>query len=897
MESVNSRRVRGYELNEEKLNLYRSLFETRSDVYAIQTSESSGKIKYSPSKKGNRYYSPDLTTYRWHLEGKRAIGSYLPIPQDNDLPKTPFICLDFDHENFNPPEELKKTIYRLTEACQINEIPVYIEISRSGRGYHVWFFFNNKVYAWKARRIAKKLLEVARIDPAKVEIFPKQDTLGGLDKGLGNLIALPLDGKLVKQNKTVFVDPSNLIPVLDQWGLLKNIRRLDEEELDDLAREWRMDLVPPEKKSKQSYDGDLTEQTDQPGIEKIISRCSFIQWCKDNQSKQSEPLWYAMVSNLARFKKGKEKIHEFSNQYPAYTHQETEQKITHALRDTGPHTCRFIQENGFDGCPKMGCGVRSPAALAFKTLRIKNSKYVKEKRGSITNFLIAPKLRVRIDDQEYLEANIATEKGITGWRFSPDAWISKQRFKKALGGRLDLRYKGTDDDIQDIMGILDLYNTPVKNGTRVIGLHKIDNTWAFVEQEGALDKNGIRKDIVFLPDQTNLTCSLIAREPIKKEQLREIVPVLFDFNDSSVVSPLLGWCFACFFKPRIFHLKREFPLLDIWGEKGSGKTKTLEYVVKPIFGITSPIARIDIQTRFSFIREIASSNLIPVIYDEYKLTRITSRQQRNEISGMIRGVYNNISVSRGRPDQSLIRYTYLAPVIISGEQGLTELAHKDRIIETYWSKTRSSPHQDAFDQLSKMNLTGIGRDFLLWSLNQDDNFLEDVYNEEFEKIDDELKDRIRENTAFARFGLRMFSLYLESRGLGALHEDTLGEIDSSQKENLVKQSNKSLVDSTIEVFSVMAEGNLLEENRHYRVNTEGKLFLHINSIYPIFKRWVRDYDWEGEALDKTSFTRQLREAPYFIEYDATRFGETTRKTFALDLYKMENLELEAFKIE
>jgi hypothetical protein len=57
-------------------------------------------------------------------------------------------------------------------------------------------------------------------------------------------------------------------------------------------------------------------------------------------------------------------VHRLSAPYPGYTVEETEAKIDHALKDTGPHTCAWVQAEGFRGCPPGGCGVKAPIGLA-----------------------------------------------------------------------------------------------------------------------------------------------------------------------------------------------------------------------------------------------------------------------------------------------------------------------------------------------------------------------------------------------------------------------------------------------------------------------------------------------------------------------------------------------------
>ena len=107
------------------------------------------------------------------------------------------------------------------------------------------------------------------------------------------------------------------------------------------------------------------------GAESVMRGCQFMQHSRDNAANLSEPLWHAMITNLAQFGEGREMIHKLSEPYPGYTSEETDQKINNFLNSgTGPMTCEKICERGFK-CPKFaqgGCGVKSPAALCFKPL-------------------------------------------------------------------------------------------------------------------------------------------------------------------------------------------------------------------------------------------------------------------------------------------------------------------------------------------------------------------------------------------------------------------------------------------------------------------------------------------------------------------------------------------------
>lgn len=96
--------------------------------------------------------------------------------------------------------------------------------------------------------------------------------------------------------------------------------------------------------------------------EKLVSKCTFLQHCRDNAANISEPYWYAMLSNVALTADGHEMAHSLSSPYPGYSYQETEKKYRHALEQDKPTTCEFIKNRLCFHCGRS-CGVRAPIAL------------------------------------------------------------------------------------------------------------------------------------------------------------------------------------------------------------------------------------------------------------------------------------------------------------------------------------------------------------------------------------------------------------------------------------------------------------------------------------------------------------------------------------------------------
>ncbi|MCW3109789.1 MAG: type restriction protein res subunit, partial [Segetibacter sp.] len=251
-----------------QIHLFKSLFKGRDDVFAIRW-EKDGKSGYIPA------YDMDWNAYKIHkasggtlkdfknkefarltderiinhLNGKETIGIY-PLLADNS---SWFIAADFDEcisSNRSWMEECRMFI----KTCTEKNIPAYLERSRSGKGGHVWIFFDKNYPAWKSRKIFLRLLEDAGIispfdkNSNYDRLFPNQDFHSG--KGLGNLIALPLQKKAVDQQNACFIDPASVgtgrglsphqqqnLGVQDQWQFLQTIKKVPVQLLDEVFDE------------------------------------------------------------------------------------------------------------------------------------------------------------------------------------------------------------------------------------------------------------------------------------------------------------------------------------------------------------------------------------------------------------------------------------------------------------------------------------------------------------------------------------------------------------------------------------------------------------------------------------------------------------------------------------
>lgn len=242
----------------EKIDLFCSLFKGRNDVFARRWfSKTSGKAGYQPVCQNewtplcdkrkykcadcpNRQFSPlTYNDYYRHLEGKDAdgrdvVGLYV-LNEDNTCN---LLCTDFDDKNCE--HGYQDDVLAFVAVCKGWNVPYSIERSRSGNGAHVWMFFDSPVLAVKARKLGNVILTEAMNRDGKIgfksydRFFPNQETLP--EGGLGNLVALPLQGNARKNGNSVFVNEF-FEPYPDQWQYLLNVEKLSEQTLEELLKQ------------------------------------------------------------------------------------------------------------------------------------------------------------------------------------------------------------------------------------------------------------------------------------------------------------------------------------------------------------------------------------------------------------------------------------------------------------------------------------------------------------------------------------------------------------------------------------------------------------------------------------------------------------------------------------
>ena len=198
-----------------------------------------------------RAYKPvTLPLIKAHMNGTDPNGNDVvaiyPMLENN---LCQLLVFDFDNHAKGAEQEdyaniddgWKEEINALRRICKNLDVDAVVERSRSGRGAHLWIFFKEMVPARLARRFGFALLEKGA-ESVNLKSFkyydrmiPTQDALP--EGGLGNVIALPLQGMALKSGNSAFID-ENWNAYEDQLNVLAGTRRLTRQGIEDYLSLW-----------------------------------------------------------------------------------------------------------------------------------------------------------------------------------------------------------------------------------------------------------------------------------------------------------------------------------------------------------------------------------------------------------------------------------------------------------------------------------------------------------------------------------------------------------------------------------------------------------------------------------------------------------------------------------
>lgn len=399
--------------------------------------------------------------------------------------------------------------------------------------------------------------------------------------------------------------------------------------------------------------------------------------------------------------------------------------------------------------------------------------HTKSGKRRISTFTIAPK--ILLDGSEYgAEDAIVGDISASGYTW-PDKTFSRGAFTTVR--KLDAetpvaawQWLGNDIDLRKLLPYLmeELVSQglPRVVATPVLGFHIIEGTPYFIGDTQTVAAgelwNGYGGPAAWLPNKReHPKLELTTRvSPSGLKTLRQLIPLL---NEPEAIWPMLGWYAASPLKPWLELQGYRFPVLNVTGSRGSGKTTLIQRVMMPIFGQTEPKSYDAGTTKFVTLSLLGSTNAVPIAFSEFRYESVDRFLRFVLLS------YDTGHDPRGRPDQTTVDYPLTAPFSLDGEDIITDPAAQQRILVVLLTTRTIDEGSEAYTAYNKLrdrippNFGGFYIQSLLKLMQENElvHELEQAKTALFQAFPAKLPDRVRNNHIVSYFGLRLWSRIVE----------------------------------------------------------------------------------------------------------------------------------------
>ena len=429
------------------------------------------------------------------------------------------------------------------------------------------------------------------------------------------------------------------------------------------------------------------------------------------------------------------------------------------------------------------------------------------------------------------------------------------------------QWLGSDKDVRYLLAYLaeqaSKRSIPQKSFVRSLGLHKdlwvgsdsaFSTTEEFTAATAPITAVGAANNYV-------QTAYRIVDAKEYAKLLGALDRSLSKVNLPSVVVPMLGWYMATPYKTRLEDLGVRFPILNVFGTRGAGKTTIVQAVWLPLMGVTNPTVHDCNTTRFVMLSLLGATNAIPIALAEFRQSSL-SIQQYNVILRTVLLAYDQGRDSRGRADQTVVDYPLCAPFSIDGEDPLPDQAAKERVLAVYMnpnSIAAETAASKALLELQAMDLSFFAANYIRWTLGQDPKAL---WNRASEAVNGafpgHLPHRVRRNLTVTWLGVLSYRDFCETQGLktsfpvdAALLQASLDQVVTLQ--GISRMAADEFVEDLINYYAV--NGNV--EFAYRFKPDEGVFWFHPKTAYDWWSaRRTRE---RRSALDYRSIRHQLQE--------------------------------------
>jgi hypothetical protein len=385
----------------------------------------------------------------------------------------------------------------------------------------------------------------------------------------------------------------------------------------------------------------------------------------------------------------------------------------------------------------------------------------------------------------------------------------------------------------------------------------------------------------------------------------------------------IGYVIAAAFRDVIYERDKSFPLLFLFGEKQSGKSK-FAWSLNEVFNSGMKPYNLTSGTGVAFHRRLARVKNGLAWYDEYTNDiderrfqalkasfdgtghekGLATRDNRSEVTKVQSACMLSGQYMPTRDDGSLLTRSILLSFLkriftvediknynklkeYEGE-GVTGLAcdilHYREIIEKYYNQT--------FDELFNDNRDALTAQCIPFDERVLRNFtvIHTVIKLFIEKATD-----IKLGIDYNRFSREILSMISEQSMLIASGEALAtfwNMVEFLSDQNMIHADRDFMINSRTSIVLRTASGNIEEKQFRFpdgREFPKTLLWIRWTKIYPLYMEYHRK-QYGSNGLDKNSINHYLKTSPYYLGYqDSARIGDINTSAYVFDYAKLKEM--------
>lgn len=509
--------------------------------------------------------------------------------------------------------------------------------------------------------------------------------------------------------------------------------------------------------------------------------------------------------------------------------------------------------------------------------------------------------------------------------FSESGWKSASAFKDEISGIRNLAFMGSDDHVQRVKHMT--YNEEEAAGeimqvyTAGIHIESRHNHKVFTYVEPGYSINNVRVEDTYKLKGKILSPPAFHQTAICKKgdiEADQAMLCALQMNNSGInIAQTLGWFVACHLKSHLVDLYNQFPILSVWGNAGSGKSKTIE-VYSALCGL-DPIkdtpVNVATPTAYAILEYAASTTTVPRIMEEYNRSKMLYKNY-TMVGETLKAAWGGETIAKGnlarRSNQAGGRTgAYVeaikvsAPCCTVSEQAPEMPALIHRSIQVMFKQAdledKEMVYYEARDGMSK--LREIGKFLMLTALC---NTREVAIKEWMESAREVVPKKLDERPRYSMQVLWL-SLHWLADCLGKLelpesetylretlipefkqHLIHLGEEATNQR-NKVKTEIDAVIESLATMAALTHQGqDYIKHGMHY-VSTDDHIYIDPATCHILYKKFRQTYEREPAVIATVGQFCVLLKAESY--YEGEEFVEEISKNrFCMKLNKRKMAE-------